>query len=161
MKKLIFTLVLGLMASFAFGQLSKDATTDFTTVYGNWRSGHSYVVEVSDTLTDAENDTILYNCIRAAKIVSVKALGAELTGTLAFNVRVYASPTRVVADIDYANAVIGSMAGADAAWTDTVSIPTLAGVQSNIGPCSIVIDGAGTQSSTYRVIVTESVLSKR
>ena len=141
-------------------QISADATTTFTPVAGGWARGDYHVVEMSDTLTNAEADTIIFNCMRDLKKTTVDVYGTQLSGTLSISVSTYASPTLVTADIDYDNAVISALAGVDGAWAEDVQIPVLASASSNIGPCAVILTGSGTQSSTYRLVYTEHRMHK-
>lgn len=154
-----------MVSLYAPGQVVvKDATTAFNLI----ERGPGYITwEISDTITDTENDTIIFNCSKGARLIQIAMFCEELTGTLDITLQAFPSPDGVL--IDYNNIIqIFSNAtntnydaeinGIDGqwAWTYTDGESTLVGghiVPSNLpdGRVAIVIDGDDTQSAIYRI----------
>jgi len=155
MKYILTLLTVCLLFGVSDAQRSKNATTSFTENKGSINYGDVYAVSISDTITDGENDTIVFDCKPELKKITLKVTSVEVSGTLSIATSVYSSPDGTVANIDYDNAIISALAASDGAWVDDVAIPVLAGIPSNIGPCAVVLVGTGTQSATYTAVYTE------
>lgn len=157
--KAIFTLVLTVaITATMFGQLvSKDATTSFDFASGSYRVGNHYAVVISDTITNTEADTIIFQGIEDMRKITFTVTGAELSGTIDYSVNLYASATGEAADIDYTGDGLYGELEYNSEGTRVVAsiIPVLSGQPSFIGPMAFIVSGTGTQSSTYSIAYQE------